>query len=67
MLYRIDCVMCKTPYVFKLTEEEARILATPNRPHIQDILPHFTPAEREMLISRVCEKCWKNFIIDEEE
>ena len=36
--------------------------------YIQEALPYLTAAERELLISKTCDKCWKKMYgIDDEE
>ena len=62
----VRCYMCGKEYEIKVYEKDYREYASPNRRHIQDIFPYLTPAERELLISQVCETCWNDMFIDEE-
>lgn len=55
---RVTCDHCKREYVLKVRVEDYLLYDMPNRPHIQDIFPYLTPAERELLISHTCEACW---------
>ena len=66
---RVTCVHCKREYVLKVRFEDYLLYDMPNRPHIQDIFPYLTPAERELLISKTCDECWQkmfSFLDDEE-
>lgn len=56
---RVTCRMCDEEFELKVYEEDFNEYAySPQRRHIQDIFPYLTPAERELLISQVCEMCW---------
>ena len=66
---RVTCVHCKREFVLKVRVEDYLLYDMPNRPHIQDIFPYLTPAERELLISNTCNECWQkmfSFLDDEE-
>ena len=56
---KVSCRMCKKTHTLKVRVEDYFTFDMPNRPHIQDIFPYLSPAEREMLISGVCDSCWK--------
>ena len=58
----VYCVHCEQRFVLKVRFEDYLKYCSPNRPHIQDIFPYLTPAERELLISQTCDKCWKKMI-----
>lgn len=63
----IKCHICEEITVIKVREQDYDLYLSPRRPHIQDIFPYLTPAERELLISQTCDKCWqKMFSICEE-
>lgn len=66
---RVTCVQCKREFVLKVRVEDYLLFDMPNRPHIQDIFPYLTPAERELLISHTCSECWQKMFsfLDEEE
>lgn len=62
----VQCRMCGMTILIPVREEDYQKFISPNRPHIQDIFPYLTPAERELLISRTCKVCWdKMFSFDE--
>ena len=55
---RVSCRMCRKTHTLKVRVEDYFTFDSPNRPHIQDIFPYLSPAERELLISGTCEECW---------
>ncbi|MBR5199692.1 MAG: hypothetical protein IKW20_07695 [Bacteroidales bacterium] len=66
---RVTCNHCKREFVLMVRVEDYFLFDMPNRPHIQDIFPYLTPAERELLISHTCQECWDkmfSFLDDEE-
>ena len=66
---RVTCVHCKREFVLMVRVQDYLLFDMPNRPHIQDIFPYLTPAERELLISHTCQECWNKMFsfLDEEE
>ena len=65
---KVTCRVCKKEYTLKVRFEDYLRFDSPYRPHIQDIFPYLTPAERELLISQTCNECWhKIFNITVEE
>ena len=52
---KVSCRMCKKTHTLLVRVEDYFTFDMPNRPHIQDIFPYLTPAERELLISGTCE------------
>ena len=65
---RVTCYHCNREFVLKVRVEDYLLFDMPNRPHIQDIFPYLTPAERELLISHTCQECWdKMFSFPEDE
>lgn len=57
-IFHVICKECGGEYKIFLNEED---YDTWNRGDalIQDVLYYLTNSEREMLISAVCDKCWK--------
>jgi len=35
--------------------------------HIQNAFPYLTPAQRELMISHTCDKCWDEMFAEEED
>ena len=63
---KVECVICKKIHELKVTEESVKEYLSPNRRFVQDIFPYLSVEERELLISKVCPKCWnKMFSCDE--
>ena len=62
---KVQCRMCGMTIIIPVREEDYQKFISPDRPHIQDIFPYLTPAERELLISRTCEPCWNKMFPDE--
>ena len=66
---KVTCRVCKKEYTLRVRFEDYIKFDSPNRPHIQDIFPYLTSAERELLISQTCDECWQkmfaSFIEDE--
>lgn len=61
----LPCSGCGESTWFTITEEQhARIQAGE---HIQFVLPHFSPEDRELLISGTCPSCWDEMWAEEEE
>lgn len=56
---KVRCVICKEEHTILVNREDWDMYNSSNRPHIQDIFPYLSPADREMLISGVCDSCWK--------
>ena len=55
---KVQCRMCGKVHSLMVGVEDYLMFDMPNRPHIQDIFPYLTPAERELLISGTCGECW---------
>lgn len=62
---KVQCRMCNMVVIIPVKEEDYKKFISPNRPHIQDIFPYLTPAERELLLSRTCQACWDKMFPDE--
>ena len=54
----VSCRICKKTHTLKVRVEDYFLFDCPNRPHIQDIFPYLSPAERELLLSGICPDCW---------
>lgn len=61
---KVQCRKCHTTHTLMVGIEDYLMFDMPNRPHIQDIFPYLTPAERELLISGFCAKCWDDMFGD---
>lgn len=64
---RVSCRLCKKTYTLKVRVEDYITFDSPFRPHIQDIFPYLTPAERELLISGTCDECWNKMFGGEDD
>ena len=54
----IECNICGEVFEVCVDPIGLKEYMSPNRRHIQQIFPYLSPAERELLISHTCEKCW---------
>lgn len=53
-----NCPFCgKRQYVTVEQEDYAKYVGGE---HAQEAFPYLTPAEREIIISGICEECWDN-------
>lgn len=64
---KVSCRICEKTHTLKVRVEDYLTFDSPNRPHIQDIFPYLSPAERELLLSGICPECWKNIFGGEED
>lgn len=64
---RVHCRLCHKEHILKVRVQDYIAFDMPNRPHIQDIFPYLTPAERELLISGTCEECWNKMFGGEDD
>lgn len=64
---KVCCRMCCKVHTLLVSREDLDIYNSPNRPHVQDIFPYLTPAERELLISGVCPECWEKMFGGEDD
>ena len=60
-----ECPCCKQ--VQSVVCKEEGLVKWQNGAYIQDALRELTPAQRELLITGICPKCWKMMNMDEEE
>ena len=63
----VHCRACGKEHILMVGVEDYLVFDMPNRPHIQDIFPYLTPAERELLISGICGECWKRMFPEPED
>lgn len=57
---KVQCIICHEEHTILVNREDWDLYCSPNRPHIQDIFPYLSPADREMLISGICDVCFTN-------
>ena len=60
---KLSCRFCKKEVETSITLEQIIEYRT-TRKHIQDIMPNVPPAERELLISGTCGKCWEEIFYE---
>ena len=64
----VPCRFCNAKYTIEMATAQFNELQSPNRRHIQDIIPELAPEMRELFISGMCPKCWdKLFSFENEE
>ena len=61
---RVVCAHCLTDHVLMVNPSD--ILNWQGGTYIQDALPYLNAAEREMLISQTCDRCWKSMYGEDE-
>tara|TARA_R100000278_G_scaffold120286_1_gene102537 strand:+ start:1437 stop:1667 length:231 start_codon:yes stop_codon:yes gene_type:complete len=64
--YDIKCDLCKQEYNILAKEQDIFDWLAGDK-YIQDALDYLSASERELLISRVCDTCWKQLYPDTEE
>lgn len=57
---KVHCLLCNTEHTILVNRYDWDVYNSPSRPHIQDIFPYLSPAERELLISGICEVCFNS-------
>lgn len=62
----IECPRCHNVITIPITEEEL-LSWNPEEEFVQNKFPQLSPSEREMLLSGICEKCWDDLIVIEDE
>lgn len=67
MTVTATCRICYADTDIEVAEQDWDTFNSPNRPLIQDIFPYIMPEQRELLISGVCDKCWKSLWGGEDE
>lgn len=53
-----QCPICGKQHKVLVREEDWELYNSPDRPHVQDIFPYLSPAERELLITGIDDKCF---------
>lgn len=61
-----SCLVCGKAGTVELTDEEFEAYTNNDGRHIQDVLPHLSIAEREMLISGTHSDCFDSLYADSE-
>ena len=63
------CPICNKEHSVHLTREQSYKYKDylDGKGHIQDLLPELSADNREMLITGICPKCWKELEEDEDE
>lgn len=64
---KVRCVFCNEEQTLLVNRDDWDMFNSPNRPHVQDIFPYLSPADREMLVSGVCETCWNEIFGGEDD
>ena len=54
----LPCKFCGEVQEVELSQEQINELQSPNRRHVQDIVPELPAEQRELFISGMCGKCW---------
>lgn len=57
---KVYCIICNTEHTILVNREDWDLYNSPCRPHIQDIFPYLSPADRELLMSGICDECFTN-------
>ena len=52
------CPICGKQHKVLVREEDWELYNSPDRPHVQDIFPYLSPAERELLITGIDDECF---------
>lgn len=61
----LTCINCRKKVKVTYTDEQAKLWNSSKRPNIQDIFPEWTPEQREMMISGICQECWDALFSEE--
>lgn len=56
--FRTKCPICGAEFELEMTNEQYEKYIN-GEDFIQDIFPDWTPGQREMLITGICDECWK--------
>lgn len=56
MYITLTCRLCKTEHTLNVTQQQLNRHA--NGELVQNVFPHLTTDERELLVSRICGKCF---------
>lgn len=63
---KVRCILCHSEHTILVNREDWDLYNSPSRPHIQDIFPYLSPADRELLISGLCSDCWSSLFDSED-
>ena len=61
----VSCRMCGEEHILTVTEEQFHNWQRGMK--VQDAFPNMPAADRELLISRTCSKCWDKLFPEDEE
>jgi hypothetical protein len=61
------CVNCGQPISFEVEEHDLNTWLSADRPKIQECFPYLSNGEREMFLSQICDRCWKDIFPNEDE
>ena len=64
--YHVRCYTCGEDHTI-IAEKQDIISWMTGAKYIQDALPYLSAADRELLISNTCDKCWKELYGEDEE
>ena len=60
------CPICGKQHKVLVREEDWELYNSPDRPHVQDIFPYLSPAERELLITGIDDECFNRMFEGED-
>ena len=60
------CPICGKQHKVLVREEDWELYNSPDRPHVQDIFPYLSPAERELLITGIDDECFNKMFEGED-
>ena len=61
-----QCPICGKQHKVLVREEDWELYNSPDRPHVQDIFPYLSPAERELLITGIDDECFNKMFEGED-
>ena len=67
IIFTNECPGCGRIRPITATKEQIDAFYAPNRPHIQNIFPELSAADREGLITGYCDPCWVSLYANPEE
>ena len=62
---QVFCPVCTEPKRMTVTREQLLELCSPSCRSVQHVLPNMPAAERELLLTGICGKCWDKEFRDE--
>lgn len=60
------CPICGKQHKVLVREEDWELYNSPDRPHVQDIFPYLSPAERELPITGIDDECFNKMFEGED-